>query len=116
MVEREPEWDADQLELMLGLGLYESGVCECGWHKDLATDAGNYFAIEDRMCLVCRGTAQYRRVQQSQDEAAEKVLGEKPSPQTLRPADGRHTQVRMMSSAEVDERRSSRSRALPGRP
>lgn len=93
---------------MLGLSLYEAGVCECGHHSSLTNDTDNVFTFEDRRCNVCAGVARYARLQAKQDEQADKSLGDNPAPHASRAADGRRTFIRQMSPLEIAERRESR--------
>lgn len=93
---------------MLGLAIYESGICECGHHSSLTHNLENVFTFEDDRCPVCAGVARYARLRAKQDEAADKALGENPAPHMARAADGRRTFVRQMSPLEVAERRESR--------
>ena len=86
---------------MLALGIYERGVCECGFHESLATDRANNFTFETKTCPVCRGVAKMARLQAHEDEQAEKALGQNPAPGIPRLADGRRTFVRLMSPLEV---------------
>ena len=110
MTETEPEWDDRERLKMLALGKFEAGLCECGWHEDLTGDPDNHFTFVERVCPVCRGSAQQTRMQHAADEAFDKTLGDKPPPGAPRPADGRRTAVRLMGPDEVAERRQGRRR------
>lgn len=102
---REPEWDDEQRESMLGLLLYERGVCQgCGFHRDVASNKANHFTFEDHYCPVCKGAAQWGRVQGAQDKQQEDRLGERPNPMTVRPGDGRTTTIRRLSPLEIENR------------
>ena len=92
---------------MLALAQYEAGVGPCGFHKSLTGDPANHFTFEEETCSVCRGAALYDRVQKERDKA---TLGDKPDPKSPWPSDGRSTHIRMMTNAEVEQRRASRSR------
>ena len=108
VTETEPEWDDRERAKLLALATYEAGLCECGWHKDLTDDRSNHFTFDDRTCPVCKGTARWSRMQQAADEQAEKSMGENAPPGAARPSDGRHTSVRLMAPAEVEQRRQRR--------
>lgn len=110
IVTRDSPWSDEQREEMLALELYESGLCSCGWHESLTQDKANHFTFTDKHCPVCRGTAQYARVQAEQDQRATKALGDTPDPAAPRPTDGRRTIVRMMGDAEVATRAEDRAR------
>ena len=105
VTETEPEWDDEERGRLLALARFEAGVCECGFHKSLTGDTSNHFTFEVEVCSVCKGASQYGRIQQESDKQAR---GEKPDPKAPDPADGRRTHIRMMSAAEVEERRASR--------
>lgn len=105
LVKREPEWDDDSREDMIALAEYEAGICNCGIHRSLTHDKANFFSFVDDVCPVCRGAAQYGRMQAAKDEVAVKALGEKPQPTAPRPDDGRSTYVTKLSDGEVAERR-----------
>ncbi|WP_166390316.1 hypothetical protein [Nocardioides ochotonae] len=102
VVTREPEWDDAQRDALLGYKLYESQICECGFHKSLTRDKSQHFDIEDDVCFVCRAAAQYSRVQSIGDRAAEKALGENAPPMAVRPSDGRRTHIRHKSPLEIE--------------
>jgi len=104
-VTREPEWDDAEREAMLGLRIYRRGLCSgCGFHHDVTADKANHFTFEDDRCPVCKGAAQWSRLQQMHDEAAVTRLGERPSPMAVRPTDGRSTVIRRLSPLEVEAR------------
>lgn len=105
IVTREPEWDDAQRDAMLGLGLFESGVHDCGFHKSLAGDKDNVVAIEEDECAFCRGAAQYDRVQKQRDREHEDRLGDNAPAAAPRPSDGRITTMRLLSPLEVEMRR-----------
>lgn len=110
-VTHEAEWDDVQREAMLGLLIYQGGICPgCGFHHDLTGDKTNHFAIEERSCNVCKGVAPYLRAQADADERSRKAMGDKPAPTAPRPSDGRTTSIRLKSPFEVEERRSKQSR------
>lgn len=94
---------------MLGLALYEAGVCNCGIHSSLTADKSNVFTFDERTCPVCIGAAKWARVRAAEDERALKALGENPPPVMQRPGDGRTTYTRQMSPLEVAARREGRS-------
>jgi hypothetical protein len=105
-VTREPEWDDAQRDAMLGLAIYEGGVCSgCGFHRSIADDKDNLIAIEEHVCSVCRSGTQYGRIQGSRDTEHENRLGESPPPAAPRPSDGRSTYFRLLSPAEAELRR-----------
>lgn len=108
MVTREAEWDDVQRDRMLGLGIYEAGICECGIHESLTSDPSNHFTFEQRTCSVCRGVARYGRMMAHSDDLARKTIGENPPPGTPDPADGRRLFVKMLSPLEVDKLRKGR--------
>jgi hypothetical protein len=112
IVTREAEWDDRQRARMEALSIYESGVCECGFHESLATDKANVFTFETRSCPVCRGTAKFARIQGHADEQSDKSLGDNPAPGLNRSADGRRTFVRQMSPIEV----ALRDQSVPQKP
>lgn len=105
VVETEPEWDDEERGRMLSLGRYENGVHECGFHTSIANDPTIHFTFEDDTCILCRGAAQYARIQEANDKQIRKSHGENPPPGTPDPADGRTTRARIMSPAEVEARR-----------
>lgn len=111
VVTRETEWDDRQRDRLLALGLYESGVCECGFHRKVASDTDNLFTFQTETCPVCRGVARMSRMQEREDEEEAKRLGEKPAPSTPRLADGRRTFVRQLPPAEAAEMRAQKSRS-----
>jgi hypothetical protein len=107
-VTREVEWDDVQRESLMGLLIFQGGICPgCGFHHDLTSDKANHFAIEERSCNVCKGVAPYLRVQADSDH---KAVGDKPAPNMPRPSDGRTTSIRLKSPFEVEERRSRQAR------
>jgi hypothetical protein len=107
-VTREAEWtDAERLR-MLSLAEYERGVCDCGLHESLASDAANHFTFETRTCPVCRGIDRFARIQGAADESVRKQRGDNAPPGTPDPADGRRLFVKQLSPGEVDEIRSRR--------
>ena len=109
MVKREPAWTDDDRTQMLALARYEAHVCSgCGFHKSLANDPANHFMPEDEFCLLCQQLAPWQRVRDADDDAAEKALGENPSPSAKRPTDGRTTFLRMLSPDEVAKRQSAK--------
>jgi hypothetical protein len=89
----------------------EAGICDCGFHESLTSDLENHFTFDVKVCNVCKGWDQYRRVQAEDDERIVKALGEKPAGVTPRPMDGRKTVPRMKTAAEVEASRARR----PGR-
>lgn len=90
---------------MLGLRIYRRGVCSgCGFHHTVTANKANVFTFEDDVCNVCKGAAQYGRVQHHHDEAAVARLGERPSPMAVRPTDGRTTTIRRLSTLEAEAR------------
>lgn len=102
----EPEWDDEQREAMLGLRIYQGGVCSgCGFHHSVTANKANLFAPEDRFCNVCKGVAQWTRVQHKHDEAQVARLGDRPSPMATRPTDGRTTVIRRLSPLEAEARK-----------
>ena len=74
-----------------------------------ATRTPEHFTFDVKVCNVCKGAAQFSRVQAEADERAVKALGEKPPAISPRPMDGRRTLARMMSAAEVAARRPARA-------
>lgn len=94
---------------MLALEIYEAGICSgCGFHHDVIHDPDNAIAIEETVCAICQRGEQYRRVQQSRDSHAERALGDSPPATAPRPADGRHTTLRLLSPIEAEARRRKR--------
>lgn len=89
---------------MLGLDLYEDGICACGFHESLTQDKSNHFTFEDKTCGVCGGASQWSRIQADKDEQALKAMGENVPPAVKRPSDGRRTFIRPMSDLEVEQR------------
>lgn len=100
---------------MLKLARYEAGVCACGYHESIATDPTYHYTFETKVCPVCKGAAQFGRIQHDADEQFRKARGEKAPPGSPDPADGRRTMTRVMTPAEVAERRASspQSKARP---
>lgn len=93
---------------MLGLGLYESEICDCGFHSSLAHDPTRWFTVERQTCPLCADLDAQARVQSEKDhKVAEKL---KDQPGARRPADGRRAFVRPMTPAEVDEMRATATR------
>lgn len=108
VTETEQEWsDADRIRL-LALAEYERGVCACGFHSSLTNDLANTFTFESKVCLVCRGTDRYMRIQGHADKKASDALGENAPPGTPLPGDGRRTFVRQMAESEVAQMRQQR--------
>lgn len=105
VVVREPEWSDDDRNRLLALGLYEDGVCDCGFHESVATDMTNHFTFENRTCPLCRGGARWARMQAADDDTQRKAHGENPPPGTPDPADGRRTYTKLLSPAEVEQMR-----------
>jgi hypothetical protein len=105
VVTREAEWDDFERERLIGLAVYERGVCACGFHESVASDRENHFTFEDSTCPVCRGAARYARMQAATDE---RQRDDNAAPATPRPGDGRRTFIRRLSATEVVERRASR--------
>lgn len=101
---------------MLALGRYRAKVCACGYHESLANDPDLYFTFDVRTCPVCRGQAQFKRIQDADDEAIRKQQGEKRPPGTPDPADGRRVVTRLMSPQEVQLQRNQTSEVSRGRP
>lgn len=103
VVTREAEWDDEQRERMLALGIYEAQVCECGFHASLANNPANFFTFETKVCPVCAGVAKFGRRQSDADEKEVKARhGEDdPPPNATLPDDGRRMFVRQMSPDEV---------------
>lgn len=93
---------------MLGLSAYEDGLCECGFHESLTGDKSMHFTFENHVCPVCKGSAQWARMQHHQDDEARKAHGDNPPPNTPDPADGRRSFVRLMSPDEVRQLKSKR--------
>lgn len=112
MVTREVEWDDRQRDRLLALGVYESGVCACGFHRSIASDTDNLFTFDTETCPVCRGSARMERMQQSTDADEEKRLGENPPPAAPRSSDGRRTHV-VLRPGGAAEMRAQRSRSAP---
>jgi hypothetical protein len=100
---------------MLGLGRYKAKICACGFHESIASDPENHFTFDQRICPVCKGSAQYDRVLQDADERQRKQMGDNTPANAPRLADGRHVRTRRMSPQEIAERRAS-SPGSTGRP
>lgn len=91
---------------MLGLGIYEAGVCNgCGLHRTVADDRDNLVAIEEETCNVCKDVERYGRIQGHRDRQHEDRLGENAPPASPRPSDGRRVTLRVLSAAEAELRR-----------
>lgn len=86
-VTREPEWDDYERDKMLALELYESEVCECGFHKSIAHDPDQWFDLESVTCPLCADIAARMRSIAKSDQAEDDALKEKPGKK--RTADGR---------------------------
>lgn len=94
VVTRESEWDDTERAKMEGLALYESQICACGLHESIAkTDPDMEIGLP--VCPVCAGLAQQMRVLAAGDELAIKGLGDKPKPESKRPADGRGLRLKL---------------------
>lgn len=104
---REPEWDDAERNQMLGLVVYENGVCECGFHESLIDPATLHVTFEPKVCPVCAGAAAFGREQKKLDDEQDKMLGKDPAPTAKRAADGRRTFIREMTADEVDKRRAA---------
>lgn len=111
VVTREVEWSDLDRESLQALAVYESGICDCGHHASLTSDTANLFRLEERVCLVCKSTAQYARIQQAKDDEASKDSDGKPAaPAKERPSDGRRSYIRMVTPEEAQEIREGGSR------
>ena len=101
---------------MEALGIYERGLCACGFHESLTADRANHFTFEVKTCPVCQGAAKFGRIQEHADEKADKRLGDEPAPDAARSADGRRTFLRQMSPLEVAAmQRASVAEQAPGK-
>lgn len=89
----------------MALGIYEAGICRCGFHESLTKDRENHFTIETTVCPVCKAGDQYARIQHARDDQAADMRGDKAPPGMPRPEDGRRTLFRRMTPTEVEERR-----------
>lgn len=105
VVTREAEWDDESRDDMLALAHYESGVCECGFHSSLTSDPTNFFTIEEKRCLVCKGAAMHDRIRQAADDEELARMGDSPPPERVRPEDGRRTFLRPMRPEEIEAAR-----------
>lgn len=96
VVTREAEWSDEDRDDLLGLALYEAGVCECGYHQSLTSDPTNRFSVTADTCNVCAAIAVHARVQHEADQQVERAGGvdDKPDPRTRRPTDGQRISVR----------------------
>lgn len=73
---------------MLGLAIYEAGVCRCGWHTRLTTDPQVDFGLEyGEPCQVCAAFARNARSEQHADDQIRKKIGD--NPLAPHPGDGR---------------------------
>lgn len=72
VVEREPEWTAEDSELALKLEEFESTLCPCGCGRpvDEASDPTRAFSVQTFQCLARRALEIKKRADQ---EAAEKA-------------------------------------------
>lgn len=86
----ESEWDDNERAKMEGLALYEAQICDCGFHESTA-DEDPDTELDYRVCPICAGIAQSMRIQ---NEADNKVKGEKPDPKRPWPEDGRHVRLK----------------------
>jgi hypothetical protein len=104
VVTRDPEFDDGDLERLLALRAYEAGVCACGIHESLAADKSNFFTFENRVCNVCKGLDQYKRVAADEMKRATDLIQDLP-PIAPRPTDGRRLYIRQLGPMEVAARR-----------
>lgn len=87
---------------MQGLAIYESKVCACGLHESIAqTDPD--LELHTPVCPVCAGLAQQKRVLAADDAKTLKSLGNDPSPETPRPADGRTLRLKWKKTDQRQE-------------
>lgn len=106
-VAREPEWDDYEREKMLALGLFEAGICECGFHESLAHDPNQWFDLKDKVCPLCADLAVRDRVRGKRDQAEADALKDKPS--SPRASDGRRSFVQPMAAEEHEARVKART-------
>lgn len=76
---------------MLALDRYESELCRCGTHPSLLEDKRNHFTFDEKFCPVCKGGAQFSRIQAHADHVAVERMGDDPPPGAPLPSDGRTT-------------------------
>ena len=81
---------------MLALDLYESELCECGFHKSLAHDPEQWFDPISEKCPVCAGAAVLARRIGAENEREEKALKDKPRAE--RDSDGRRWLIKWRGS------------------
>lgn len=86
-VVREPEWDDYERDKMLALDLFESELCECGFHKSLAHDPNQWFDLESVTCPLCADIAARMRATAEADRKEDEAFKDQPSKK--RRADGR---------------------------
>lgn len=99
---REPEWDDEQRNRMLGLVEYRRGIHACGVHRSLAFDRANGFTFEIEVCPVCAGAEQFERIMAERDKREREAAGENPHSLS---SDGRSIFIRQMSDEEHADRR-----------
>lgn len=98
-------WTDTDRDEMIALRRYEAGVGPCGFHHSLTNDPDFHAKVEDEFCQFCADLAVIARVQAAADQEAEKRLGEEPDPKAKRPDDGRRQFIRLMTPAEIEQKK-----------
>lgn len=98
---------------MLGLAVYENGVCACGFHESQIDPETLHVTFDEKVCPVCAGADAYGRYQAKRDQEFDKGIGPDASAKVARPADGRRTYIRQMSADEVAEATARQGRRTP---
>jgi hypothetical protein len=115
VVTREPEWSDDDRNRLLALARFEGETCHgCGYHESLTDpDGPNVFMPATRVCPVCAGADQYRRVESDADEKAREAIKGRPS-RTPLPSDGRTTYMELLDPVRAEEMRRKRQPVAEG--
>lgn len=79
---------------MLALDLYESELCECGFHKSLAHDPDQWFDLDSVTCPLCRDISIRMRETAEGDRKEDEALRDHPGKK--RKADGRIWSVKWL--------------------
>lgn len=103
----DPEWDDRERDKMIGLEMYEAGICDgCGVHKSRQKAGEHFYDIGTHQCPTCAALSQRGRIYAVLDheqEARLEGLSEKQKAEEPLAKDGRSFVLREISREEHEK-------------